>query len=128
VDALRALDEDAQRSVGHLEHARDHAADAVLVEVGGPGRLEVGISRGDHRQQAIAAEDVVDQADRALLADGERRQRVGVGHRVAEREDGHLVGQHRAAADLDRAVAVVRRVDVDAGHATGSSTVRMPSV
>ena len=39
-DALAALDEDPQRPVGHLEHARDDAGDADLVEVLRAGGLD----------------------------------------------------------------------------------------
>ena len=110
--ALAALDEDAHRPVGHLEHARDRADDADVVELIGAGRLDLGVARGDHHEQAVAAEDVVDEADRALLADGERRDRVGQRHRLAQRQHGQDLGQRPRRADLDRAL-LVGRGDVD---------------
>ena len=53
----------------------------------GPGSLELGITRGDHRQHPVGAEHIVDQFDRALLADRERRQRLGKGDGVTQRQD-----------------------------------------
>ena len=50
--ALAALHEHAQRAVGHLEHARDHAGDADLVELLGPGLLGLGVAAGDHHEPA----------------------------------------------------------------------------
>ena len=91
--ALAALDEDPQRAVRHLEHARDHAGDADVVELLGAGRVDVGLAAGDHHQHPVADQHVVDEPDRAVLPDRQRRQRVGVGDRVAEREDGQLAGQ-----------------------------------
>ena len=68
-DPLGALDEDAQRAVGDLEHAGDDADDADVVEVVGAGLLVLGVAGGDHDQHPVGAEHVVDQLDRALLAD-----------------------------------------------------------
>ena len=93
VDALAALDEDPHRPVGDLDHARDRADHADLEQVVGAGHLLVGMARGDHDQHAVAAQDVVDQRDRAVLADGERDQRVGQRDGLAQRQD-----RQRAAA------------------------------
>ena len=97
VDALAALDEDAHRPVGDLDHARDRADHADLEQVVGAGHLLVRMARGDHDQHAVAAQHVVDQRDRALLADGERDQRVGERDRLAQRQDRQRAAARRAA-------------------------------
>ena len=121
--ALAALDEDPQRPVRHLEHARDHPGHADVVELVGSRRLLVGLAAGDHHQHPVADEDVVDELHRALLADRERRQAVGVGDRVAQREHGQ-----RARGELAHSCsgAWIGTVRARAG-ASGSSTVSMPS-
>ena len=85
--ALAALHEHAQRAVGHLEHARDGAGDADLVELLGPGLLGLGVAAGDHHEPPVGGQHVVDQRDRARLADGQRRQRVRERDGVAQRQD-----------------------------------------
>ncbi len=106
---LGALDEDAQGAVGDLQHPGDDADDADVVEVVGPGLLVLGVARGDHDQHPVGAEHVVDQLDRALLADRQRGQRVGEGDRLAQRQDRQRVGQRRVGAD--RVLGVERRLD-----------------
>ena len=98
-DPLRPLDEDAQRAVGDLEHAGDDADDADVVEVLGPGLLVLRVAGGDHRQHPVGAEHVVDQLDRALLADRQRGQGLGEGDGVAQRQDRQRVGQRLGGAD-----------------------------
>src|SRR4051794_14353770 len=147
-DALAALDEDPQRAVGDLEHARDRPHDADLVEVVGPRLLELGVLRRDHDQHAVAGEDVVDELDRALLADRQRRQRVGQRHGLAQREDGQRLRQGSlhpdrhlpavaAPRDLDhqpstasspRAISIGTLRERTSGRASGSSIRRIPSV
>ena len=150
--ALAALDEDAQRPVGHLEHARDGADHADAVELAGRGRLRLRVAAADHHELAVAGQHVVDQLDRALLPDRQRRQRVGERDGVAQRQHGQHVGRRRRA-HRHRADAVAERLDVDghgappssspalrrrrpgsigtvrgsAGPAIGSSTTSMPS-
>ena len=70
--ALAALDEDPQAAVGHLEHARDHAGDADVVQLVGPGRLSLRLAAGDHHEHPVADQHVVDEPDRALLPDRQR--------------------------------------------------------
>ena len=138
-NALAGLHEDPDRPVGHLEHPRDEAGDADRVQVVGAGLLELGVARGDEHELALAGEDVVDELDRALLADGERRQRVGVGDDVAQREHGQRAGQRLVLADglleitgVDdlnrhrRHPSIGTRVVACAAR-SGSSTRRMPS-
>ena len=147
--ALRALDEHPQRAVGHLEHARDDADDADVVELLRAGLLELGLTAGDHDEHPVAGEHVVDELDRALLADRQRRQRLGERDGLAQRQDRQRLGQRLAQPDLDlaRPGAVGDDVDhgssisgrgapprsigtlrmCDCGSASGSSTRRMPS-
>ena len=108
-DPLGALDEDAQRAVGDLDHPGDDADDADLVEVLGAGLVVLGVARGDHDQHPVAAEHVVDELDRALLADRQRGQRLGEGDRLAQRQDRQRLGQRRVGAD--RVLGVERRLD-----------------
>ena len=135
---LAALDEHAQRPVGHLEHARDGAGHADVVELLGAGLLGVGVAAGDHHEPAVGGEDVVDQRDRARLADRQRRQRVREGDGVAQRQDGQRRGQRGrlergqlALADRDhgssRRSGSMRTVCGRAGGASGSSTISIPS-
>ena len=143
-DALGRLDEDPQGAVGDFDHPLDHADDADAVEVGRGRLVLLRVARGDHHQHPVAAEDVVDELDRARLADRERGDRVGEGDRVAQRQDRQRLGdRHGAAQDV---VGVERRLDdLESGRALhhgrsigtrwvaacgsrrGSSTVRMPS-
>jgi hypothetical protein len=39
------------------------------IEIGGTGLLILGVTGGDHHQHPVGAEHVVDQLNRALLAD-----------------------------------------------------------
>ena len=93
---LGALDEDPQRAVGDLEHARDDAGDADVVELVGARAPRPRGRGGDHHQHPVAAEHVVDELDRALLADRQRRQRVREGDRLAQRQHRQRVGQRLA--------------------------------
>ncbi len=88
--ALPALHEDPQRAVRDLDHARDGSRHPHAVEVVRAGALDVGVLRGDHHQHPLAGQHVVDQLDRALLPDRERRERV-------RERDGVLQRQHRQA-------------------------------
>src|SRR4051794_12390562 len=123
LDALCALDQDAQRPVGDLEHPRDRADDADVVELLGAGRLELGVARGDHDQQAVAGEHVVDEPDGALLADGQRRQRVGERDGLAQRKHGQHGGHAPARPHLDRPATAL---GADLDHA-GDCTPRAPA-
>ena len=140
--ARPGLHEDPQRPVGHLEHARDRADDAHVVQLVGSRRLDIRVAAGDHREHAVAAEHVVDQADRALLPDGERGQRAGERDGVAQRQHGQQVRQLGRRAHRDLLPARTGGGDLDHGSASawcigtlrepagaliGSSTVSMPS-
>ena len=93
--ALAALHEDVDRAVGHLHHPRDHSHHAHAVELVRPGFLGLRLLRGDHHQHPVAGEHVVDERDRALLADREREHRVREGDAVAQRQDRQRLRQLR---------------------------------
>ncbi len=108
-DPLRALDEDAQGVVGHLDHPRDDADDADLVEVVRAGLVVFGVASGNHDQHPVGTEYVIDELDRALLADRQRRQRLREGDGVAQRQHRQGVGKRLVGAD--RILGVERRFD-----------------
>ena len=118
------------------------ADDADVEELVGPRLLQRAVAAGHHDQHPVALQHVVDELHRALLPDGQRGQRVGERHRLAQRQDGQPGRQHAAGADRDLAgslVAAAGDLDHDApratsigtergsGRASGSSTVRIPS-
>ena len=57
--ALAAVHEDAQRPVGHLQHAGDDPDDADAVDVVGTGRLDLRVLARDHHEHAVPGQDVV---------------------------------------------------------------------
>ena len=91
--ASQALHEDAQRPVGHADHLVDDRCSADLVEIVPAGDLGFVVAHGDEREQPVAPDDVVDQLDRALLADRERRHRLREDHGLLQRQDGEGCGQ-----------------------------------
>ena len=105
--ALDALDEDAQRPVGDLDHLVDERDRADVVDVVPAGRLDRAVLRRDQREQAVAGDDVVDQPDRALLSDRERRHRLREHHGLLQR-------QHRQRRrELQLLLLRLRRVESD---------------
>ena len=86
VDALRPLDEDPQRSVGHADQLVDDRSRADRVEIVEAGRLDVLVLHRDECEQPLSGDDVVDQLDRTLLPDRERRHRLGEDDRLLERQ------------------------------------------
>ena len=84
---LQPLDEDAQRPVGHLDHLVNDRDRADRVQVVPARRVGLGVAHGHQREHPLARDDVVDQPDRALLADGERRHRLREDHRLLQRQD-----------------------------------------
>ena len=90
-----------------------------LVEVAPVGNLHLGVAHRDEREQAVAAHHVVHELDRALLADGERRHRVGEDDRLLQRQDGQL---GRDLVDLRR----LRLGELDLVHRRGTSSCRIP--
>ena len=92
VHALQSLDEDAHGAVGQLDHLVGETDGPDVVQQLGAGRLDLGVLGRDERQQAVAGEDVVDQADRAFLADRQRDHRVREHDRVAQRQHRQRAG------------------------------------
>ena len=97
VDALDALDEDPQRAVGNADQLVDDRCGSDVVEILEPRRLDVLVLHRHEREQALTGRDVVDQLDRALLADRERRHRLGEDDRLLERQHRHHRRQVQAS-------------------------------
>ncbi len=87
-DALEPLHEDPECPVGNLDHLVDEGDRADVVDVVPARRFDGFVARRDQREQAVACDDVVDQPDRALLPDRERRHRLREDDRLLEREHG----------------------------------------
>ena len=126
-DALDALDEDPQRPVGHLDHLVDDGDGADAVEVVPTRRLGLLVLDREEGEHPLAGDDVVDQLDRALLPDRERR------HRLRE-DDGLLQRQDRQPQPFGRGLAhvVLRTTMTTAGpvgarRATGRVMRSMPA-
>ncbi len=136
-DAPHAFDKDAQRPVGDLDHLVDHGGRADPVEIVPAGLLGFLVLHRHEREHPVAGDDVLDDLDRALLPDRERR-------REAWKDDGVFQRQHRqrrregelvlllvgALCDhfghQDRLTAI-ETLSRGAGRgAIGSLTVRMP--
>ena len=108
----------------------DHRGGADVVEVGEGRRLDLGILDRDEREQPLVAGDhVVDQLHGALLADRERRHRLGEDDRVLQRQDREDV---RDLQFLELNLAHVARTWIGTGCgavgavAMGSTIARMP--
>ena len=136
-DAADALDEDAQRPVGHAEHLLDDRGGADLVQVVPAGLLDLCVLRGDERDQPVARDDVVHEPDRALLPDREREHRVGEDDRVFERQDRELrreldvldvdlVVEQLAHRLLRMLTGISMRSALAGFFASGSTIVRSP--
>ena len=137
VDAnpLEALDEDAQRAVGDADHLVDDRRGTDVVEIVEAWRLDLflALSHRDQREHALAGDDVVDQLDRAVLADRERC------HRLRE-DDGFLQRQHRKhlrqvrrredrldeRLTHERVTSIETRAPSGARSASGRTILRMP--
>ena len=85
-DPVQPADEDAQRPVGDPDHLVDDRDRPDLVDVVPARRLDRRVACGDEREQPVAGDDVVDQLDRALLPDRERRHRLREDDRLLERQ------------------------------------------
>ena len=81
------LDEDAQRAVGDADHLVHDRGGPDLVEVVPAGLLCVLVADRDEREQPLAGGHVVDELDRALLADRERRDRLREDDGLLQRQD-----------------------------------------
>ena len=86
-DPPDSLDEDPERPVGDLDHLVHDRGRPDLVEVVPAGWVRVLVLDRDEREQPLARGHVVDELDRALLADRERRDRLREDHGLLERQD-----------------------------------------
>ncbi len=89
-NTAHALYQQAQRPVGHLEHPRDRCLGAHRVDVVPTRLLDILLPDSDQRHVPLAADDVVDELDRALLPDGERHHRIGKDDGLLERQERQL--------------------------------------
>ena len=87
------------------------AAVPDAVEVVPSRLLDVLALDGDEREQTVARHDVVDQLDRALLADRERGRRVREDDRLLQRQD----RQRRRQLQVVRGRGL-GRLELDVGH------------
>lgn len=79
------------------------------IDVVGTGILDLRILARDHHEHPLPGQDVVDELYRALLADGQRRDHVGKGNGLLQRQDWQHVRElrrfpHRKLLNLFRAV------------------------
>ena len=134
-DAPQALDENPLRPVGDAEHLLDDCRRADLVDLLPRRDLDLARARRDQRDEAVARDDVVDQLDRALLADRQGQHRVGVDDRVLERKDRErlwdldVVGREVLVEELAHfafLIGIDTRIGSDGFFAAGSVIVRMP--
>src|SRR5262249_40276672 len=113
-------DEDAQRPVGNANHLVDDGDRPDLVDVVPAGDVDRGVTCRHEGDQAVARDDVVDQADGALLPDRERR------HRLWE-DDGLLQRQHgQRARELDLGLDLGWSVEGDVAHSAPTSIETRP--
>jgi hypothetical protein len=120
-DAADALDQDAQRPVGDADHLVHDRGSAGLVEVVPAGLLDVRVLDRGKGQHALALEHVVDELDRALLADRKRRDRLREDDRLLQRQHGQRRG------DLDVA-GLERLFEIELRHALPRITIATRSL
>src|SRR5207237_4793552 len=133
-DAAHALNEDAQGPVGDADHLVDHSCGTDLVQVVPAGLLGLGVLDRHECDQALAVDGVLDQLDRALLADRERRHRLREDDRLLERQDRQLAGKLELLDPLlgqqfvhaSRPILIETFSCVGRRSAIGSVTVRRP--
>src|SRR5581483_9858159 len=98
-DATDPLHEDAQRPVGDADHLVHDRRRPDVVEVV-PGRCLDVVAHGHEREQPVASDHVVDEPDRALLPDRERRHRLREDDRLLQRQ--HRQGRRQLLPELLR--------------------------
>jgi hypothetical protein len=89
-DPAQALNEHAQGPVRNADQLVHRGGGPDLVEVVPARLLDLRAAHGHERELAVGRHDLVDQLDRALLADRERSQRVGEDDRLLQRQDREL--------------------------------------
>ena len=136
-DAAHSLDEDAQRPVGHLDHLVDDGCGSDRVEVVPAGLVGLLVLDRDERKRAVAGDDVLDELDRAFLADRERRREAREDDGVLQREDGQRRRERQLVGALldafvdqlghQEVLTMIVTLSRGAGRgAIGSLTVRIP--
>jgi hypothetical protein len=84
--AQQTLHHQADRAIWGAEHAVDHGDRADGEKLLRRGRFDFWITRSNQRDQAlITRHDIVHQADRARLSDGQRHGGQGENHQTAQR-------------------------------------------
>ncbi len=97
-----ALDEDPHGAVGDAHHPLDDRRGADLVELLGRGLGRLGVAAHHERQQALGpVHHVVDEADRARLADRQRGDGLREHDRLLERQHRQRLGQRGDLLGLD---------------------------
>jgi hypothetical protein len=135
-DAPNTLDEDAQRAVGNLDHLVDHGGGSDGVQVVPAGLFRFFVLHRHEGDVAIARDDVLDELDRAFLADRERRGEAREDDRVLEREHRQRGRKRQLVRGLldvggqlchQEALTTIVTLSLGAGRgAIGRRTVRMP--
>ena len=118
-DPLQPCDEDPQRPVRDLHHLLDRGGGADLVQVVPARLVRVPAFHGDEREQAVVSgDDVVDELDRALLPDRERRPRLREDDGLLQRQDGQLLRDRDADVRLGWSGLAHGRVRISIGTLT----------
>ncbi len=91
-EPMDALDDEAERSVGELEHLVDVGERPDAEEVALDGIVDGRIPLGDDADDLVVADGVVDERHGALPRHGQRKDGVGEEDRVAQRQDRELRG------------------------------------
>jgi hypothetical protein len=92
LDALHALDEDADAAIRIAERLQHPAGGATRVELVGRGLLDVGVLLRHQPEQPIAGGAIVDQLDGGRARDEQRRDGRREDHDAAQREDRQFAG------------------------------------
>jgi len=110
LDAGQALHQQADGAIRGAEQAVNHGHRAHAVDLVRAGLFVLRIAGGDQADQALLAGHIIDQADRARLADGQRDGRIGVHDHAAQGQDGQRL---RQAQLVGRFLRLFFRFDVD---------------
>src|SRR5581483_5867631 len=125
-DAPKALYEHAQRPVGDADHLVHDRGGADGVDVVPARDLRVVVRDGDEREQAVAGDDVVDERDRPILADRERRHRRWEDDRLLQRQDRQR--RRQLVCELLGELLLLRADGDDLAHSAPSSGRTMRSI
>src|SRR5262249_10358463 len=87
VHTADSLDEDPQRAVRNADQPVDDRRRPDLVQVVPAGGLDLRVPDGNECEEAVTGDDVVDQGNRALLSDRQRRYRLREDDCLLERQN-----------------------------------------